>query len=155
MADTTKSNGTGNPEQLENTEQQVIEQAVVADLPTTTEPIVPDPTLITENQIEKDVAIVEQDVGLVEQNNAIAEQNVAIAEQDVGLAISEPEVANNNLSDVDNNLIDIINSMESDRQKFIAHVRTKISTQETEFEVRLIIIIDIILNYEAIQKLLF
>lgn len=36
--------------------------------------------------------------------------------------------------EMDNNLIDIINSMEADRQKFIAHVRTKISNQESEFE---------------------
>lgn len=38
-------------------------------------------------------------------------------------------------TEMDSNLIDIINSMESDRQKFIAHVRSKISNQETEFEV--------------------
>lgn len=53
---------------------------------------------------------------------------VTLDEQEVG--ITEMGV-----SEVDNNLIDIINSMESDRQKFIAHVRTKISTQETEFQV--------------------
>lgn len=35
----------------------------------------------------------------------------------------------------DSNLIDIINSMEADRNKFLAHVRTKISCKETEFEV--------------------
>lgn len=39
-------------------------------------------------------------------------------------------------SEIDNNLIDIINSMEADRQKFLTHVRSKISNQETEFEVR-------------------
>lgn len=35
----------------------------------------------------------------------------------------------------DSNLIEIINSMEADRQKFLLHVRTKISSKETEFEV--------------------
>lgn len=33
-------------------------------------------------------------------------------------------------------LIDIINSMEADRKKFLAHVRSKISCKESEFEVR-------------------
>lgn len=48
--------------------------------------------------------------------------------------------------DVDSNLIDIINSMESDRQKFIAHVRSKISNQETEFEVSFVVyaVIDVL-----------
>lgn len=42
-------------------------------------------------------------------------------------------------NEIDSNLIDIINSMESDRQKFIAHVRSKISNQETEFEVSFVV----------------
>lgn len=52
-------------------------------------------------------------------------------------AVEEPPQANP--SEIDSNLIDIINSMESDRQKFIAHVRSKISNQETEFEVSFIV----------------
>lgn len=39
------------------------------------------------------------------------------------------------LTEQDSNLIDIINSMEADRKKFLAHVRSKISTKETAFEV--------------------
>lgn len=49
-------------------------------------------------------------------------------------------------NEIDSNLIDIINSMESDRQKFIAHVRSKISNQETEFEVSFVVYAPFILS---------
>lgn len=58
-------------------------------------------------------------------------------------------------SEIDNNLIDIINSMEADRQKFIAHVRSKISNQETEFEVSVHLKIIMIIYYVAKSSLIY
>lgn len=65
----------------------------------------------------------------------VAEESTPVPESDaVVQQLNEADILAG-LKEQDSNLIDIINSMEADRKKFLAHVRTKISCKETEFEV--------------------
>lgn len=95
-----------------------------------TEPISLD---LKDNTASEDSRVATQETCINEVSLEEAAKAEVLEQLSISPTFEQPSPASP--SEIDSNLIDIINSMESDRQKFIAHVRSKISNQETEFEV--------------------